>query len=150
MRQNLDSDMTEQLVDSTQSTNLEEIWRQTYDNHRNEWKKKLSAPPGLAALHTQVTESSFNGNAGIISDGSAFRNALNGTSNSEISYTPAIQQQIEATDPDCHVDIADIIQEYTLNTEQARAFRIVAEHSLLEKPEALCMYLGGPGGTGKS
>ena len=32
MRQNLDSDITEQLVDSTQSTNLEEIWRQTYDN----------------------------------------------------------------------------------------------------------------------
>ena len=142
--------MTEQLVDSTQSTNLEEIRRQTYDNRQNEWKKKSSAPPGLAALHTQVTESSFNGNAGVISDGSAFRNALNGTSNSEIPYTPAIRQQIEATDPDCHVDIANIIQEYTLNTEQARAYRIVAEHSLLEKTEALCMYLGGPGGTGKS
>ena len=69
----------------------------------------MSAPPGLAALHTQVTESSFNGNAGIISDGSAFRNALNGTSNSEIPYIPAIQQQIEATDPDCHVDIAESI-----------------------------------------
>ena len=110
----------------------------------------MSAPPGLAALHTQVTESSFNGNAGVISDGSAFQNALNGTSNSEIPYTPAIRQQIEATDLDRHVDIADIIQEYTLNTEQARAFRIVAEHSPLEKPEALRMYLGGPGGTGKS
>ena len=90
MRQNLDRDMTEQLVDSTQSTNLEEIRRQAYDNRRNEWKKKSSAPPGLAALHTQVTESSFNGNAGIISDGSAFQNALNRTSNSEIPHTPAI------------------------------------------------------------
>ena len=50
MQQNLDSDMTEQLVDGTQSTNLEEIRRQAYDNRRNEWKKKLSAPPGLAAI----------------------------------------------------------------------------------------------------
>ena len=57
---------------------------------------------------------------------------------------------LKGLSPDCHVDIADIIQENTLNTEQARAYRIIAEHSLLEKPEALRMYLGGPGGTGKS
>ena len=53
-------------------------------------EKKSSAPPGLAALHTQVAKSSFNDNPGIISDGSAFQNALNGTSNSEIPCTPAI------------------------------------------------------------
>ncbi|OSC97382.1 hypothetical protein PYCCODRAFT_1338477, partial [Trametes coccinea BRFM310] len=37
-----------------------------------------------------------------------------------------------------------------LNTEQARAFRLVAEHSLKEKPDPLRMFLGGVGGTGKS
>ena len=63
MQQNLDSDMTEQLVDSTQSTNLEETRRQTY--------------------------------AGVISDGSAFQNALNRTSNSEIPYTPFIRRKLK-------------------------------------------------------
>ncbi|KAJ3924232.1 MAG: hypothetical protein NXY57DRAFT_868957, partial [Lentinula lateritia] len=37
-----------------------------------------------------------------------------------------------------------------LNTEQTRAFRIIASHSQLSKPEPLRMYIGGQGGTGKS
>ncbi|KAH9847118.1 hypothetical protein C2E23DRAFT_688555, partial [Lenzites betulinus] len=37
-----------------------------------------------------------------------------------------------------------------LNREQARAFRIIAEHSREDKPDPLRMYLGGFGGTGKS
>ncbi|KAJ7065124.1 hypothetical protein B0H15DRAFT_761952, partial [Mycena belliarum] len=37
-----------------------------------------------------------------------------------------------------------------LNQEQARAFRIIADHSLDKREEPLCMFLGGPGGTGKS
>ncbi|KAH9851804.1 hypothetical protein C2E23DRAFT_708676, partial [Lenzites betulinus] len=37
-----------------------------------------------------------------------------------------------------------------LNSEQARAFRIIAEHSTENNPEPLRMYLGGFGGTGKS
>ncbi|KAF8181769.1 hypothetical protein BJ912DRAFT_800694, partial [Pholiota molesta] len=39
-----------------------------------------------------------------------------------------------------------------LNTEQARAFRIICEHSLNKNKdkEPLRMYLGGAGGTGKS
>ncbi|KAJ7476626.1 hypothetical protein FB451DRAFT_965301, partial [Mycena latifolia] len=37
-----------------------------------------------------------------------------------------------------------------LNVEQARAFRIVADHSVAGDKEALRMFLGGPGGTGKS
>lgn len=41
------------------------------------------------------------------------------------------------------------IQKWTLNTEQERAFRIDARHAM-KKPEQLLMYLGGPGGSGKS
>ncbi|TFK87001.1 hypothetical protein K466DRAFT_450180, partial [Polyporus arcularius HHB13444] len=37
-----------------------------------------------------------------------------------------------------------------LNTEQRRAFRIVAEHSLRTNADPLRMFLGGFGGTGKS
>ncbi|EIW62578.1 uncharacterized protein TRAVEDRAFT_99443, partial [Trametes versicolor FP-101664 SS1] len=37
-----------------------------------------------------------------------------------------------------------------LNVEQKRAFAIVANHSLLNKPDPLRMFMGGVGGTGKS
>ncbi|KAI0731008.1 hypothetical protein C8Q76DRAFT_613449, partial [Earliella scabrosa] len=48
------------------------------------------------------------------------------------------------------VDVAQHAVKWTLNAEQRRAFTIVAEHSLLERPEPLRMFLGGFGGTGKS
>ncbi|KZV60814.1 hypothetical protein PENSPDRAFT_544956, partial [Peniophora sp. CONT] len=47
-------------------------------------------------------------------------------------------------------DIEASIQENSLNTEQALAFRIIANHSNLDNPAALRMFLSGPGGTGKS
>ncbi|TDL13845.1 hypothetical protein BD410DRAFT_734785, partial [Rickenella mellea] len=63
---------------------------------------------------------------------------------------PLLQQQLRATHPECHVDIDGMIEEFTLNTEQARAFRIIAEHSLRHDSPPLRMFLGGAGGTGKS
>jgi hypothetical protein len=39
---------------------------------------------------------------------------------------------------------------YILNTEQERAFRIIANHAVTPQSEQLKMYLGGMGGTGKS
>ena len=46
--------------------------------------------------------------------------------------------------------ISAIESQFTLNEEQQRAFRIITEHSLLERPEQLLLYIAGPGGTGKS
>ncbi|KAJ7216236.1 hypothetical protein C8J57DRAFT_1096190, partial [Mycena rebaudengoi] len=46
--------------------------------------------------------------------------------------------------------MALLIKKYNLNVEQMRAFRIVAEHTVTPKANPLRMYLGGPGGTGKS
>lgn len=57
---------------------------------------------------------------------------------------------MEISDPEPSVEIDRLIEEFPLNREQARAFRIVAEHSMKDKPPPLRMYLGGPGGTGKS
>ena len=39
---------------------------------------------------------------------------------------------------------------YSLNAEQERAFRIVANHAMSSEPDQLRMYLGSMGGTGKS
>ena len=56
---------------------------------------------------------------------------------------------------DFHVDGAsDLIdsttKDFSLNQEQERAFRIIANHAISRNPEQLRMYLGGMGGTGKS
>ena len=56
----------------------------------------------------------------------------------------------EPISDDGYVLMRETIEKWTLNTEQKRAFQIVAQHTLEEKPEQLLMYLGGPGGTGKS
>ena len=53
--------------------------------------------------------------------------------------------------PSKHVDqIESIIQEFSLNEEQERAFRIIANHVALDEIEQLRMYIRGMGGTGKS
>ncbi|PPQ74449.1 hypothetical protein CVT24_000037 [Panaeolus cyanescens] len=46
--------------------------------------------------------------------------------------------------------IKDVADSFTLNEEQNRAFRIVANHAATPHAEQLLMHLGGMGGTGKS
>ena len=41
-------------------------------------------------------------------------------------------------------------KEFQLNTDQERAFRIVANHAVSSNPDQLKMYMGGMAGTGKS
>lgn len=55
-----------------------------------------------------------------------------------------------AEDIDGHDLIKKVTLERTLNEEQARAFKLVAEASFLPRSEPLRMFMGGPGGTGKS
>ena len=46
--------------------------------------------------------------------------------------------------------IGAMCKEYSLNDEQERAFRIIANHVVIPNSEPLKMYIGGMGGTGKS
>ena len=46
--------------------------------------------------------------------------------------------------------INNTVSDFSLNTEQERAFRIIANHASTKKPDQLKMYLGGMAGTGKS
>lgn len=46
--------------------------------------------------------------------------------------------------------IKESVKKYSLNEEQERAFRIVANHAVSPCSEQLKMYIGGMGGTGKS
>jgi len=46
--------------------------------------------------------------------------------------------------------IEGVVMKFDLNSEQERAFRIVANHAATPGAEQLIMYVGGMGGTGKS
>ena len=46
--------------------------------------------------------------------------------------------------------IDDVVERFSLNQEQERAFRIISNHAISTNLEQLRMYLGGMGGTGKS
>lgn len=134
-----------ELGPDTKATSLEETWRKAYDDRRDRWKRSFSRgqePTENSECHPYNQPSSY-----LLRDGSAFRKAEPEERN---IHLPAIRQEIIASDADQIVDISAIIKEYNLNAEQARAFQIVSGHSLKTRPDPLRMYLGGPGGTGKS
>ncbi|KAF5336919.1 hypothetical protein D9611_002865 [Ephemerocybe angulata] len=53
-------------------------------------------------------------------------------------------------DDDVNFRLSRIVAEWTLNKEQERVFRIVANHSISIEAAPLRMYVGGMGGTGKT
>ncbi|KAF5318409.1 hypothetical protein D9611_013936 [Ephemerocybe angulata] len=53
-------------------------------------------------------------------------------------------------DADVSAQLNETVQLYSLNEEQTRAFRIVANHSVSPRADQLLMYIGGMGGTGKT
>ena len=61
-----------------------------------------------------------------------------------------MRQEFEANDPQAKKLIDQIVQQFSLNEAQERAFRIVANHAVESCGEHLKMYLGGMAGTGKS
>jgi hypothetical protein len=46
--------------------------------------------------------------------------------------------------------ITESVEKFNLNSEQKRAFQIIANHAVSKSGDQLKMYLGGMGGTGKS
>ncbi|KAF8067831.1 P-loop containing nucleoside triphosphate hydrolase protein, partial [Lyophyllum atratum] len=49
------------------------------------------------------------------------------------------------------VDITNLAEQWTLNTDQKRAFQMIANQALLNKPEKpLILYIAGQAGTGKT
>jgi hypothetical protein len=111
---------------------LEDIWKTTYEERRNMWKRKLctlSDPPTIdPSVPTGLNVSSFD-------------------SATDVPMVANIEGQSQQ--PPVSVD--GVVARWSLNVEQARAFRLIASHSQQNSDaEPLRMYLGGPGGTGKS
>jgi hypothetical protein len=61
-----------------------------------------------------------------------------------------LSKKFRASDKKNQDYINKTVQEFNLNKDQERAFRIIANHAVSKDCEQLKMYLGGMGGTGKS
>lgn len=119
--------------------------RQHQYEQRRDLLKKHSNAPALRAEQTQTSGAGLGG----IDSGADFRRAFE----LDVPMEPEIRGEMprdSAASIGFDVSVDQIIEHWTLNSEQARAFRIVAEHSLQKRPDQLRMFLSGPGGTGKS
>lgn len=136
----LESNLDAELIDDQDNHHMEDIWRRTYEERRSDFKKKN--------IHTTTAgnEPRVSSSTVVIRDSSGFDRAIQ----PEEIHLPGIRQDIEASEPEHLVDIEALVEELTLNSEQARAFRAVCEHSLGPRAEPLRMFLAGAGGTGKS
>jgi hypothetical protein len=65
----------------------------------------------------------------------------------DMSY---LLKEFKADEESVQEIIDSTVEDYQLNKEQERAFRVVANHASSRSKEQLKMYLGGMGGTGKS
>ena len=116
---------------------LEDEWKDRYEKRKAEWKIKARKDEGdggatsafVGIREVEDTQMDEQGNVGI--------NEMESSNN-------------QSAERDALSTIEHVVQRWTLNTEQKRAFEIVANHTTLEKPDQLLMYLGGPGGMGKS
>ena len=118
---------------------LEDQWKSTYENRRNEWKRKLTE------THAEIPSAC----SGPVQHTRPMT-VMSAADASSVSVEHQIMR-LSMPPPDVpNVSLEDIIDKWSLNTEQARAFRIVASHSVDRKSKPLRMYIGGPGGTGKS
>src|ERR1700753_3460545 len=111
---------------------LEDICRTTSEKRQNMWKQQLCLPidlsPSMQPPHLNSTVSSLD----------------------EATHLP-ILNNVRLPLPAKPVAIEDTVTKWTLNVEQARAFSLIAAHSQnTHGVEPLQLYLGGPGGTGKS
>jgi hypothetical protein len=61
-----------------------------------------------------------------------------------------LTQQFRAKTAAAQKLIDDLVKQFSLNIDQERAFRIIANHAVGSKTEQLKMYIRGMGGTGKT
>ena len=116
---------------------LEDQWRDTYEKRKAAWKLEARECENEDDAATTTTinqielENSPSNDAPVITETGTLGDGA-------------------ASETEGYALIDEIVKKWTLNTEQTRAFEIVARHSMANKPEQLLMHLGGPGGTGKS
>lgn len=124
---------------------MESSWRAEYECRRAEWKHrqisyKVSDTAATLAAMPVIAEGPAIMDCDSLPDVPLLLSQSLNAIISDAIFDPAVRP----------VNVSAHATKWTLNTEQRRAFSIVAEHSMTDKPEPLHMFLGGFGGTGKS
>lgn len=123
-----------------ENTEQENEWQDCYERRQTKWKQNQTANDSSKS-HLPTNDNIQSTTIETIQ-----------TRPLEIHKTlvPNIQSQTHVVDEFCDVNSDCVAQEWSLNDEQTRAFKIIAEHSQTNNPEPLRMFIGGPAGTGKS
>lgn len=119
-----------------EAPDLEDEWRSTYETRKLAWKQETkntgddmdtSCETGIAQLKNfEMVEETIN-----------------------VGRIENVEEPGESNGSPTNV-MGQLVEKWMLNVKQRRAFNIVASHSTGEKGAQLLMYLGGPGGMGKS
>lgn len=124
-------------LDSERQT-LETTWHSEYNTWCKQWKKHLV--PEDSTSHPSDSNNDDSWMSSNLHDQSTLANK---------PLSPRIRDSI--FDPIVmDVNILEHAKQWNLNKEQTHAFRIIAEHSTKLLVDALRMYIGGAGSTGKS
>lgn len=131
------------LIDEYHPDGLEDMWKSVYDDRRAGRKQLQTARNSASEVREEAPAhvSVVAAGPGFQSDTSNFRSDLS---------VPLLAQDLAPSHQES-TSIENVVQQFTLNSEQARAFQIIANHALVRCPgHPLRMFLGGAGGTGKS
>jgi hypothetical protein len=142
----LSNDKVQHVSDN--DTSLEDEWQHAYDQRKQYWKHHT-----IKDSHHSLsdrTSSPILSQMSNINDGQSLHNAFTKKAGETISIPIVVHDPENIVSKPPKVDINAMIHEFSLNTEQARAFSLIATHSTQNDMEPLCMFLGGAGGTGKS
>ncbi|KAJ3559445.1 hypothetical protein NM688_g341 [Phlebia brevispora] len=133
------------------SKDLEKSWQSFYAARRDELKHKAKA-----AERDVAVESPWTAVRECDQQRSLIQNLESAPHREESSHwqesrLPRLVQGASSVS-DAAAKIDQVINQWTLNEEQAYAFRLIAQHASTPTRDAkqLRMFLGGPGGTGKS
>ena len=129
---------------------LEKIWANEYEQYKTNWRSSLinsnlQSGTSRAEHHTtHISVQNVHQGRDDVHMADFYQHEQSGSIHIASTSTDTLSIPNE-------LDVAEsLITEFTLNKEQTQAFSMVAEHSCRDKPEQLRMFLGGPGGTGKS
>ncbi|KAF5343263.1 hypothetical protein D9757_015149 [Collybiopsis confluens] len=129
---------SEHLVSDSKPT-MEQNWKETYSLRKEKWRQNaLNRPSSDVEIHPDFS-----------SIDPQFRSLAMGA----VDHESMVYRAHDFNQRSCSgIDIDEFISEINppLNTEQERAFRIIASHSQTANADPLRMFLGGEGGTGKS
>ncbi|KAJ3558871.1 hypothetical protein NM688_g667 [Phlebia brevispora] len=132
------------------SKDLEKQWQKFYNTRRDQLKQKVSerSRVGEVNIHSPEHYQSDDQRSMVQFLKDANSRKEKGEENMFLTHLVAGKPK----ESDADAEIQEVISHWTLNDEQAYTFRIIARHASLPSvhKEQLRMFLGGPGGTGKS